>query len=61
MYDNRIKTHPILIDETIASVPFYWNDQLFHAKPNEMISSALMAHGVKVFRHHAKDNSHSPL
>ncbi len=57
MYDNRIKTHPILIDETIASVPFYWNDQLFHAKPNEMISSALMAHGVKVFRHHAKDNS----
>ena len=22
-----------------------------------MISSALMAHGVKVFRHHAKDNS----
>ena len=57
MYDNRIKTHPILIDETIASVPFYWNDQLFHAKPNEMISSALMAHDVKVFRHHAKDNS----
>jgi NADPH-dependent 2,4-dienoyl-CoA reductase/sulfur reductase-like enzyme/ferredoxin/bacterioferritin-associated ferredoxin len=57
MPDNRIKSHPILIDETIASVPFYWNDQLFHAKPNEMISSALMAHGVKVFRHHAKDNS----
>ncbi len=57
MDDNRIKSHPILIDETIASIPFYWNDQLFHAKPNEMISSALMAHGVKVFRHHPKDDS----
>lgn len=57
MPDNRIKSHPILIDETIASVPFYWNNQLFHAKPNEMISSALLAQGVNVFRHHVKDNS----
>lgn len=57
MPDNRIKSHPILIDETTASIPFYWNEQQFQAKPNEMISSALMAQGVTVFRHHVKDKS----
>ena len=57
MTDYRIKSHPILIDESEATVPFYWQDQLFYAKPNEMISSALIAQGVHVFRHHVKDDS----
>jgi len=57
MSDYRIKSHPILIDESEATVPFYWQDKLFYAKPNEMISSALIAQGVQVFRHHVKDHS----
>lgn len=57
MADYRIKSHPILIDESEATVPFYWQDILFYAKPNEMISSALIAQGIQVFRHHVKDHS----
>ncbi len=57
MSDYRIKSHPILIDESEATVPFYWQNKLFYAKPNEMISSALIAQGVQVFRHHVKDHS----
>lgn len=57
MSDYRIKSHPILIDESEPTVPFYWQEKLFYAKPNEMISSALMAQGIQVFRHHVKDNS----
>lgn len=57
MPDYRIKTHPILTDETEAKIPFYWKGQQFFAKPDEMISSALIAQGINVFRHHVKDNS----
>jgi NADPH-dependent 2,4-dienoyl-CoA reductase/sulfur reductase-like enzyme/bacterioferritin-associated ferredoxin/Pyruvate/2-oxoacid:ferredoxin oxidoreductase delta subunit len=57
MTDYRIKSHPILIDESEATIPFYWQDKLFYAKPNEMISSALIAQGIQVFRHHVKDQS----
>ncbi len=57
MSDYRIKSHPILIDESEAPVPFFWQDKLFYAKPNEMISSALIAQGIQVFRHHVKDHS----
>ncbi len=57
MTDYRIKSHPILIDESEATTPFYWQEKLFFAKPNEMISSALMAQGIQVFRRHVKDHS----
>ncbi len=57
MTDYRIKSHPILIDESEATIPFYWQDKLFYAKQNEMISSALIAQGIQVFRHHIKDHS----
>lgn len=57
MIDYRIKSHPILIDESEATTPFYWQEKLFYAKPNEMISSALMAQSIQVFRHHVKDHS----
>lgn len=57
MSDYRIKSHPILIDDTQASIPFYWQDKQYFAKPNEMISSALMAQGINIFRHHVKDHS----
>ena len=57
MTDYRIKSHPILSDESQASIPFYWQDQLLYAKPHEMISSALIAQGIHIFRHHPKDHS----
>lgn len=57
MTDYRIKSHPILSEESQPSIPFYWQDHLLYAKPNEMISSALMAAGIHIFRHHPKDNS----
>lgn len=57
MTENRIKAHPILIDDSVADIPFYWQDQTFLAKEGEMISSALVANGVTIFGHHPKDNS----
>jgi len=57
MTENRIKAHPILIDDSVADIPFYWQDQTFLAKEGEMISSALMANGVTIFGHHPKDHS----
>ena len=57
MTENRIKAHPILIDDSVADIPFYWQDQTFLAKEGEMISSALIANGVTIFGHHPKDHS----
>ena len=57
MTENRIKAHPILIDDSVADIPFYWQNQTFLAKEGEMISSALMANGVTIFGHHPKDHS----
>jgi hypothetical protein len=52
MTENRIKAHPILIDDSVADIPFYWQDQTFLAKEGEMISSALIANGISIFGHH---------
>lgn len=57
MTGNRIKAHPILIDDSVADIPFIWQNQTFLAKEGEMISSALMANGVTIFGHHPKDKS----
>jgi len=57
MTENRIKAHPILIDDSVANIPFYWQDQTFLAKEGEMISSALVANGITIFGHHPNDNS----
>lgn len=58
MLETRIKKHPILsIDKTSASVTFTFNGKKLTAKPREMISSALFAHGIHIFGHHKKDNS----
>jgi sarcosine oxidase subunit alpha len=57
MPDNRIKSHPILKDNSSPTTPFYWENQKLLAKPGEMISSALFANGIKVFGHHPKDGS----
>ena len=58
MAEARIKKHPILSeDKTPVSIHFTFNTQELKAKSGEMISSALFAHGIHIFGHHAKDNS----
>lgn len=57
MTENRIKAHPILIDDSVANIPFYWQDQTFLAKEGEMISSALIANGITIFGRHPNDHS----
>lgn len=57
MSDYRITTHPILPIKPEPYISFYWNNQEFFAKTDEMISSALFAQGVHTFGHHPKDNS----
>jgi sarcosine oxidase subunit alpha len=55
---SRIDRHPVLaVDGGAPSVPFYYNGKRLLAKSGEVISSALFAHGVEVFGHHAKDAS----
>ncbi len=58
MTTHRIRTHPILStgdrDETID---FRWKDHHLTATPGEMIASALMAHGIRVFGHHPRDGA----
>ena len=58
MTEQRIKKHPILsVDKNPDSIIFSFNGKKLDAKPGEMISSALFAHGIHVFGRHAKDNS----
>ena len=54
----RITKHPILsVDKIPKSINFTFNGQKLNAKPGEMISSALFAHGIHIFGHHERDNS----
>lgn len=55
MESHRIRTHPILQVEERPDVRFYWNRRPLTAKPNEMISSALIANGIQVFGRHHRD------
>lgn len=55
MEDHRIHSHPILQVEEPPGLRFYWNKNPLMARPNEMISSALIANGIKVFGRHHRD------
>jgi len=58
MVEQRIRNHPVLdIPENNDFVTFYWNKQPLNARKGEMIASALMANGIRVFGHHHVDNS----
>ena len=58
MSDSRIKKHPILsVNKQKEFVNFTFNGKRITAKPGEMISSALFAHGIHIFGHHKKDDS----
>ncbi len=53
----RITEHPILPVAEKPEVRFYWNKTPMAARPHEMISSALIANGVKVFGRHHRDGT----
>lgn len=57
MENCRITEHPILPVAERTDVRFYWNKTPMTAKQNEMISSALIANGVKVFGRHHRDGT----
>lgn len=57
MTEFRIKDHPILDTNEEATVSFFWQSEALLARPNEMISSALMANGISIFSHHPVDGT----
>ncbi len=57
MTDKRLKEHPILPIPSLQKISFTWNGSAMQALPDEMISSALFANGVKIFGKHKKDGS----
>lgn len=57
MEQNRIKYHPILKVKEKEEISFYWNGQPLKGFKGEMIATALIANGIKIFGHHPKDNS----
>lgn len=57
MTDYRIKKHPILPIPERREIKFNWRGEELSAQEGETISSALFAHGIRVFGHHAHDGS----
>ncbi len=57
MEQNRITKHPILKVEPKEEITFYWNKTPLKGYRGEMIATALIANGIKIFGHHPKDNS----
>ncbi|MFW3146125.1 MAG: FAD-dependent oxidoreductase [Thermoplasmatota archaeon] len=54
---NRITEHPILDIPRKQMVSFTWNGKELSGLEGEMLSSSLIANGVHIFGHHAKDGS----
>lgn len=54
---RRIDSHPILTAPAREAVTFYWQGQPLTAFAGEPVSTALFAHGIRVFGHHARDHS----
>jgi NADPH-dependent 2,4-dienoyl-CoA reductase/sulfur reductase-like enzyme/Fe-S-cluster-containing hydrogenase component 2/bacterioferritin-associated ferredoxin len=57
MASYRITKHPILEIPEKKQVTFTWNGKKLDGFEGEMISSALLANGIRIFGHHHKDNS----
>ena len=47
--ENRIKEHPIVHVIEREELVFYWQKQPMKAKKGEMLASALIANGIKIF------------
>jgi NADPH-dependent 2,4-dienoyl-CoA reductase/sulfur reductase-like enzyme/Fe-S-cluster-containing hydrogenase component 2/bacterioferritin-associated ferredoxin len=54
---HRIERHPVLEIKGAADISFYFNGRRLTASRDEVISSALLAHGIDIFGHHHKDGS----
>jgi len=57
MTDRRISRHPILNPDTRETVTFTFNGKSYGAREGEMISSAMMAHGIAIFNKHHRDGA----
>ncbi len=57
MEQQRIHEHPVLDVPEKKEIKFYWDNQCLTANEGEVISSALMANGIKTFGHHHKDGT----
>jgi len=53
----RIRKHPILATDSKATVGFTFDGKTMTARDGEVISSALFAHGVHIFKRHQTDGS----
>ena len=53
----RIERHPILTPPPAEDINFYWKGRPLSAKRGETISSALFAHGERIFSFHYKDHA----
>ena len=53
----RIEKHPILTPEPAELIDFFWKGRKLRAKKGETISSALFAHGERIFSYHYKDHA----
>jgi NADPH-dependent 2,4-dienoyl-CoA reductase/sulfur reductase-like enzyme/Fe-S-cluster-containing hydrogenase component 2/bacterioferritin-associated ferredoxin len=53
----RIQRHPILTITAKNPAAFTWNERPLSGYEGEMIASALIANGIHIFGHHAKDGS----
>jgi sarcosine oxidase subunit alpha len=53
----RITEHPILPPLHEERINFTWQGKKVVARKDEMISSALFSHGVRIFGHHIKDGA----
>ena len=52
---NRIISHPIIDIEERKKIKFYFEGNPLEAYEDEVISSALIANGIKIFNYHKKD------
>ncbi|MGD2127218.1 MAG: FAD-dependent oxidoreductase [Desulfobacteraceae bacterium] len=57
MIKKRITKHPILEIPEKQEVAFAWNGEVLRGYEGEMLASALIANDIRIFGHHAKDNS----
>ncbi len=61
MTGSRITQHPILPIPQRREIEFFWHGQKYMAYENENIASALIAQGVSIFGHHARDGAPQSL
>ena len=57
MSGYRIERHPILTPQPAEMIPFTWKGRPLTARKGETISSALFAHGERIFSYHPKDHA----